>query len=303
MAYQFERLDENNLHHLVLLYKKVFNKSVDVDYVRQKYATDYTGKSFLGFIAFDEKGDPVAFNGAVPFKISYKDKIYTGAQFGDAMTLKEHAGKGLFTKCGERSNTLIKNEGIPIIYGFPNQNSHYGYFNNLNWTKLHQMHRYEIKLEAWPVSKALRKIGINPYQKSSENIFIDEILQNSCLEGNSAGTYRDRDFFNYKAFLKNGVTEVADKKVWLKIQENLLIGDVEVTDKHQFYKIIDELKKIGRKYGCSSIIFQSSPDTYLDNMLKEKLKPKYSWTAGFLDLGAGFDLHKLRFNYGDLDTF
>src|SRR5687767_2699159 len=121
-VYRYEILSPDNIHHLITLFKWVFNKKVNKEELIAKYGTHYSGKNYLGYVAFN--GDrPVAFGGFVPCYIRYKDILEIGAQSVDSMSLPELKGKGVFTEIGRLNEELLKTEGISFAYGFGNQNS------------------------------------------------------------------------------------------------------------------------------------------------------------------------------------
>ena len=52
-----------------------------------------------------------------------------------------------------------------------------------------------------------------------------------------------------------------------------------------------------------AIIFQVSPGAALDQWFAKRYQPIESWAIGWKNYGSDIPLEKLRFTYGDLDTF
>ena len=98
--YRFERLSDNNLKDLVLLFKNAFNKDFSIEFIKKKYATEGYGLKYVGFIAYATDNTPAAYYGIFPTKVRYNNKEYLCAQSGDTMTHSDHRGKHCFNKTG-----------------------------------------------------------------------------------------------------------------------------------------------------------------------------------------------------------
>jgi hypothetical protein len=310
MEYRFETLSGENISDLKIIYKAVFGNDYSVDDIMRKFDTDYLGVKYFGHIAyFDNK--PIAFHGAIPVQMRYNGELELAAQYGDAMTLKNHTGKGLFTKLGEMTDQQLQNAGIRFVWGFPNQNSEYGYLNNLHWSYVERMKGFKIRTSNFPMEKIARKTKLtsNLYQKKVESVFgefkVNAVLNGSVfLNSDVASTNRNKDYYSYKSFTDNFMIEIAETQFWIKIKNGLLIGDVAVSSVEKFDKALNQLKQLASENGIDSIIFQASPSTQLAEIMERRADEKFdSWIVGFKDFSSGFPLEKLKFTFGDLDTF
>ena len=82
------------------------------------------------------------------------------------------------------------------------------------------------------------------------------------------------------------------------------MGDVETPSKEQFNKALEKLKKIAFRCGIKEIIFQASPNTFIEYLVKDQVDHHFeSWVVGFKNFSSNFPLEKLKFTFGDLDTF
>jgi GNAT superfamily N-acetyltransferase len=54
----------------------------------------------------------------------------------DTMVHPDFRGQGMFTKLAEDLYGRIANDGMPIVYGFPNAQSHGGFVKYLKWVDL-----------------------------------------------------------------------------------------------------------------------------------------------------------------------
>ena len=123
--YQVIRLNKNNISDLEKLYALVYKKKIAHFYFSKKYNTAYTGVLYTGYLAYKEN-IPIAFYGVIPCFIQYENKMILAAQSADTMTHPEHRYKSLFFDLSNMCFDLCKQNGIELIYGFPNQNSYHG---------------------------------------------------------------------------------------------------------------------------------------------------------------------------------
>lgn len=306
--YQFEQLNDSNIHHLVYLYKQVFRTNYSIDFIKAKYGSKYTGINAQGHFAF-YKSKPVAFHGAIPVVMQQGKKKELCAQYGDAMTLKSHAGNGLFTILGEETDALLKTLGVRFAWGFPNQNSEYGYVNKLEWQGKSRMQCYILKTKTLPTEQLLRKtkvfskISQNRIEKKLHDLIIPkEALCSIDLE-KMGGIERSNNFYEYRSFTPNYFIQLNGTKVWIKPKGGLLVGDLEVKSEEQVFSSILDLKKLAVDLGLHQVIIQASPNSKLNQILKNKYQAIDSWLIGYKIFNSEIDLDKLQFTYGDLDTF
>lgn len=306
--YRIERISSENILDLIPLYRAVFGISVSQQFIHAKYDTHYLGKAYYGHLAYDESGEAVAYYGAVPFALTVNGKRVVAAQSGDAMTKPGHSGQGLFTRLGEATDQLLAKEGIAFVYGFPNQNSHYGYTKKLHWQHEEKMQRYTISVATLPLEGLSRALTIlkRPYAWWVNQLLPKAEtthLKNSTVDEEFGGSLRDAAFFRYKFFLKSRISPVGGLNVWLKAEGGLLIGDIELGSDAELERCLKALKQKARWLGIPKITFQVSPGAKLDRFFAARYSAHDSWAIGYKDYGSGLPLNKLRFTYGDLDTF
>jgi hypothetical protein len=306
--YRFEKLTASNVQLLLPLYKKIFNQSYSLPQITQKYLSKHTGIAAQGYFAF-HNDKPIAFHGAIPVLMEHKNEIQLAAQYGDAMTLKKHTGNGLFTKLGELTDDLLRKKEVRFVWGFPNQNSEYGYVNKLNWKGNNRMNCYIIPVSKTSSEQLLRKSGIltNRKQKQIKEKLAPQIqpkfLENSISSDSKIGTLRNSDYYNYKSFSSNYVVLISNTLVWIKTEGGLLIGDIEKPGDSSYEMIMNGLMKLAKQLGLHQLIFQVTPNTNLDAYLKQKNNGIHSWLIGYKNFNSDWDLNNLELTYGDLDTF
>jgi hypothetical protein len=279
-----------------------------IEVLRRKYNTSYLGKPYFGYFAF-RNDRPVAFHGCILFRLKYSDQTELAAQFGSAMTLKEFSGQGLFTRLGEMTEEDLKKEGIRMIFGFPNQNSEFGYINKLGWKFEVRMNGYKVRTRAIPYEKILRRTGFqNLYQRMAESaleklILKNYVLSNSLENADKVTVLRDENFFRYKNFTSNYILDLNGIKLWVKPCGALHVGDLERITENKLTQLMKDLKLLARRLGLSEIIFQFPEGSENDQLFKKHFQGFSSWIVGYKSLGTNWPLKKLQLCYGDLDTF
>src|SRR6266496_1337813 len=307
--YNLVRLDENKLKDLETLYKAVYGHKPAKNYLLKKYNTAYTGAQYIGHIAVDSKNIPVAYFGVIPCFIQYNEKIILAAQAADAMTLSQYRYKGFFVELARKTFDLGKEAGIQLVFGFPNQNSYHGLVHKLGWKMTEYMERFSIPVNSFSLESFSQHFGLTRglYKKYIQWIlnkyFLPEQgLSNSVIAEGFGGVYRDDRYLKYKTYSETKVIKIGNAKVWIKIQNGFVIGDIEMTG-NDFEALISGIKKIAKRVGTANIFFQVSPGTRLHTLFTEKYKPAPSFPIIFLDLGADIPLNKLKFSFADIDIF
>jgi len=307
-AYKLVALDDGNIHLLRGLYQKVFGKNYNLEQIRAKYKPEYTDIVAQGHFAF-YKGEAIAFHGAIPMYMTQGGNRELCAQYGDAMTLKSHTGNGLFTKLGELTDELLIQKGVKFVWGFPNQNSEYGYVNKLHWSGEERMQCFKIKLRSISKEQIFRRHQklqknyqiqlykrLSPYRVKKSNLNSIDLLQYGGIE-------RSDDFYKYKSFTPNYFLSIKGNKVWIKPKGGLLIGDMEIKSEQSVLQCIQELISLGKSIGLHQLVIQASPKSQICQILKKHHTPIDTWLIGYKNFDSNLDLERLQFTYGDLDTF
>jgi hypothetical protein len=307
--YSIVRLDEKKLNDLEILYKAVYRQKLSKNYLFKKYDTIYTGAQYIGYIAYDSENIPIAYFGVIPCFIQYNDQIVLSAQAADAMTLAEYRHKGFFVELAKNTFDLCRAAEIQLVFGFPNQNSYHGLIHKLGWKMTEYMERFIIPVNSFPLESLSQHFGWSKrvYKKYTKWIlhkyFLPEQgLSNSVVAEGFGGVYRDDHYLKYKSYSDTQVIKTGNAKVWMKIQNGLIIGDLHITE-HDFDAVIKSIKKIAKRLGTANIFFQLSPGTQLHTLFTKKYTPMPSFPIIFLDPGASIPLNKLKFSFADIDIF
>jgi len=308
--YQIHRIDSTRLKDLQVLSRAVLGKEISMRFLQRKFSTQHTGKSYIGYIAYNETRNPVAYYGLYPCVIFFNGNKITGALSGDTMTHPDHQGKGLFVTLAKKTFELAKTEGITCAFGFPNQNSYAGSLK-AGWTYNGEKTRlYTVHVKTFAFAKFFRKYPwtqffyknysaiVLGFYKSSKKYF-----PNSVIEENTGGILHDENFFRYKNYTDNKIVKVAGVNVWVKINGELKIGDVERTDTVNFIQLLKSLKKLSSWLGCSSVSFLTTPETWLDDALSKHDPGQETFLVARINWAPEFPVEKIKFSAGDFDTF
>jgi hypothetical protein len=128
-------------------------------------------------------------------------------------------------------------------------------------------------------------------------------LANSVITADCGGVYRDEKYLRYKTYSPSQVMQLGPCKIWYKIQNGFVIGDMEAVTAQDFETTMEHLIKICGKLGIRQISFQVSPRTPLAQLLRKRAAGVPSFPVMFLDLGSNLDLTKIKFTLADIDIF
>jgi hypothetical protein len=308
-GYHIERLCKKNLNDLDKLHTTVYRKPHPANYFVKKYDTAYTGRELVGYIAYNEKYSPIAYYGVVPCFVKYGDQLYLAAQSADTMTHPKYQYKGLFVNLANLTFDLCQEEGISIIFGFPNQNSLHGFLIKLKWQMTEIMVCYIIPVGIIPVEGIAKNLPFlnNAYKKYRQYILKDYLIpqqgiENSVFKDGFAGLNRNAHYLNYKTYNDTQVIKIGRSLLWIKIKNGLIIGDISCA-KEDFDHTMNEVRKLALKLGLKQIQFHTSHQTQLSSLFSERYESIPSFYVLFKDLGAPIPLDKIKFTFADVDTF
>ena len=309
MEYTFEPLTKKNQNDLKPLYKAVFGKTVSYKQIDEKYNTSYLGKSHFGYFAYF-KGKPIAFFGTILMLMQQNGASEISAQCVDSMILPSHSGKGLFTKLGILTFENLKNNNITFIWGFANQNSENRVLKSLGFTFHERFEGFKIFVAEKSLENVFRKFALTRFLHEKYCSFIfskyksDIEFKGSLNEKNIVKSIQNKDFQKYKSNNSNFVIKINNIFFWIKIQGGLLVGDIQLNDESNFDEALNKLIKLAKMCCVKNIIFQTSPNTTISKLLKNRKIEKFeSWAICYKNFSSEFPLENLKLTLSDIDTF
>jgi hypothetical protein len=299
--YRVKRLTENNIVDLEQLYAAVYKKKSVPSYFQKKYETAYTGVSYIGYIAYKD-ALPIAYYGVIPCFIHYENSLILAAQSADTMTHPEHRYKNLFFDLSNKCFELCKQNGIRLIFGFPNQNSYHGAIK-LGWQMSEIMDCFKIPVSISPFAKLLTRSN----KKDSAIVFKKYItgengLGNSAIKDGYAGVFRDENYLSYKTFSKTYVLQIVNSRIWINVKNGLNIGDIDVKE-NDFHTVINTIKKLAAKLGTATIFFHACKNTSLHALFEQNFDHFPSFPVLFQNFNESIDIKKIKFTLADIDIF
>jgi GNAT superfamily N-acetyltransferase len=118
---------------ILKLFKLVFNQEMTEEFWYWRFKKNpFTGNIFI-YLMWD--GNKLVGHYAVsPVEMKLQGEIIKTALSMTTMTHPDYGGQGIFSKlAGELYKDLKEEFGYKMIWGFPNNNSHYGFIKNLDW--------------------------------------------------------------------------------------------------------------------------------------------------------------------------
>jgi hypothetical protein len=97
--------------------------------------------------------------------------------------------------------------------------------------------------------------------------------------------------------------EITSVKIWMKVSDVLVIGDMEGFTENNFNHVIVELKSIAKMIGLKEIHFHCSPGTNLYQLFTGICQPVLSFPVLFQDFSTSVPVEKTKFTFADIDIF
>ena len=309
--YCFKKLSDKNIAHLIPIYRNAFGKEIEISALIQKQDTSAFGPSFVGYIAYAENNEPAAFYGVFPCLLEYKGQKYLVAQSGDTMTHPAHTGKGLFTQLALKTYEYCKENGIHLVFGFPNQNSYPGFVKKLGWVHFDDMEVYTIRAPgiSWYRIRKYLKLSDALHKRRGNRILNKQKpgkpFTSSCQSEDVPVIDHSADFFSYKTYEKNYLLNIEGLNVWLKFDTHFIyVGDIEKSSEEKTLRVIQALKSLARRMFIPHIRFQGSTGTPLSQFFaKYGLKLEAKHPIGGVNFSHEIPLEKIKFTMADNDTF
>ena len=307
--YTIERLCKDKFDDLDMLHRAIYRKAHSPGYFRKKYDTAYTGVEHIGYLAYNNRHEPIAFYGVIPYFIRYRDQLYLAAQSADNMTHPNYRFKGLFVQLANLTFYLAQEEGICLIFGFPNQNALHSFLVKLKWHLTEMMDCYNIPVSILPAEKWARKLPLvrGMYQKYQQQVLKNYLVnakgvENSVFMDQFAGVNRNGHYLNYRGYHDTKVIKVGKAYLWVKIRNGLIIGDINC-EAENFDDMMQQLYKLALRLGVHRIQFHTSHQTQLASLFSERYESVPSFYVLFKDLGSDIPLDKIKFTYADTELF
>jgi hypothetical protein len=307
--YKVERLTKERLHDVESIYEAVYQKKAAPNYFMIKYDTAYTGVDYVGYVAYNNANEPVAYYGVIPCFLDTDNGKFLAAQSADTMTHPGFRFKGMFVELSNLTFALCKQLGIRLIFGFPNQNSYHGAVTKLGWKLTEMMTCFMIPVKTLPLAKVCSKWSVssnlyNLYAAAIKRKFKTSlsVVVNSSVEERYIGVRRDQEYARSKQYSPREVLQIGKALVWCKYSEELIIGDIDLAGE-DFTYVLRKVTALARVLGLTRIQFHTSPGTKLYSLFASSFSAQESFPALIQDFDSGVQLEKIKFTLADIDIF
>jgi GNAT superfamily N-acetyltransferase len=307
--YKIVRASRENISALSQLFFESKGVRIPVEYLKQKFNTDYTGKSYFAHFAMTDDDKPAAFFCLFPCYVFLNGKKVLAGQSADIITHPDHQRKGLFSLLGKATESLAQAEGIKILFAFPNENSYPGFVRSLNWHHPNNFVIYRFKVKGFSLYRALSKFKLGWFYKQYARIIKNRYLlepnkfQGSIPRNMVNSGHRSNEFYQYKEFNKNFFVEFKGLKFWCKIDGYLWIGDIFYDEGIEINKLVTILKEFTVLLGLDEFIFEVSQNSLWDQLLKEVANFTKGVAIVYKNLDDINEAVPLEFTGGDIDVF
>ena len=124
-------------HQIVQLFKQAFNRDMGLDYWNWRFKGNVEGKIQIDLM-FD--GELLVGHYAVsPIRMICNGKSILTGLSNNSMTHPDYGRRGIFKTLASSLYSRITNEGVELVWGFPNQASYYGFMHRLGWLPIKDM--------------------------------------------------------------------------------------------------------------------------------------------------------------------
>ncbi len=263
--YSIVRACEDNIGWLSQLLKANGSASLELEQLKKKYDTSYTGHSYIAHFAINSDGNPAAFFCLFPSYLWLDGKKVLAGQSADIITHPDHQRRGLFGLLGRATEDLALQIGMIHLFAFPNANSFPGFVKSLGWQHIGNYYVQQNLTGGFAWFRLFRKLSLTGMYDRLMKLRLNKIKLNTDdkrlnnLKGIN-GQLRNSAFYNYKAWNGSVWIEYRGLALWVRRDSDLLlIGDIVNVDAN----INDQLKqekldKLCKSLGLSGWRFESS---------------------------------------------
>ena len=133
--WQHKPFEEHDVGEILSLRARIFN---DPDYGRDRWNWQYRdnpmGRSYIDLAVDQDQSDLLAGHYAViSYNVTSNAKKIRAVQSLDTFTNPSYQRQGIFVELAEKTYQSAKDDGVELVFGFPNQNSYLGFVKKLGF--------------------------------------------------------------------------------------------------------------------------------------------------------------------------
>lgn len=188
-------------YQILTLYKQVNDREMALSHWKWKFAESPFGKGIIKLM-FDDNW-LIGHYAVIPMNVQVQNTVVKAALSVNTMTHPDYERQGIFSYLAEETYSKCRQDGYGFVYGFPNENSYYGFTRKLSWTDLGRITPLEKKLGIDKIAKKDNNGYIRPVAVFDERV---NVLWNKVKDDNQIIVSRTKDFLNWR-FVENPAVE------------------------------------------------------------------------------------------------
>ena len=182
------------------LYKQVNNRERTLGYWTWKFVKPPFGQAITKLM-FDGSR-LIGFYAVIPMIVKVQNELMKAVISVNTMTHPNYERKGIFGYLAEEVYKKCQRYSIKFVYGFPNDNSYYGFTQKLGWRDLGKMTVLEKELVQTP-KEIVHRDSIYPVERFDERV---NTLWNRTKGSYHVAVVRTEKFLNWR-FTDNPVVK------------------------------------------------------------------------------------------------
>lgn len=308
MSLRFEALQAEHSPALARLFRRGFGRRADMQRFQRKHASDHTGVRDLVELAFDGVR-AVGCCGLLPQVFTHAGRAYLAGVSADYVVDPDYRRRGLIRALTERLRARAAQHGLDFVYGMVSPETS-AIVERTGWRPIEGLRRHRLSVATPPLARACARFA--PLRAAHASFVrracapwrlpAEHYGNSLAAEGWLCQRY-DAAFFRYKQATPNLCVDLAGARAWLKVDPDLMIGDLWARDTAMLATALRHLSSLARRVGASRIVFIVSPGTHLATLLAAQVPAEDSWTSVYLDWRCDVPRARLKLSLGDHDTF
>jgi len=267
---KIEKYKLGDERYILELFELAFGKKMTLEYWNWRFKNNPFGQNPMIHLMWDDE-KLVGHYAISPVEMLVDDEIHKTALSMTTMTHPEYGGRGIFSQLAQSLYNELKDEhGYSMVWGFPNNNSHYGFIKNLNWYDI-----ADIPFLALDVTR-LKKIEIQEY-KLHENFSKEIVLLLNTNNISRLRVNKNLDYLQWR-YIDNPSANyrilVLDEEgaviVYKMITSDTGIKEVDIMEIY-FNKNMDLLLKL-----LNAVLFEEGNDIVKFNIWSSLFSTDYS---------------------------
>jgi predicted N-acetyltransferase YhbS len=135
------------------LFQNAFGEVLGAERWNWQYRDHYTGL-MMSLVAVNKEDEIVGHYAARPVRMKVSDEVHIGMLAVDAMVRSDYQRQGMFVQLGKSLHRFAAEQGVPLLYAFPQETSSHAFYTKLGWAKLYN--RVPLYVKVLDVAGVLR---------------------------------------------------------------------------------------------------------------------------------------------------